>query len=68
MMRSRGEGRRTQGDGEGQKEESCVLSARTEARAGAMQPVMGLLTQFASPGMKGIKMTSNQPNLTLLSL
>ena len=54
--------------GEGREEESCVISGRTEERAGAMQPVMELLTQFAYSGMKRIKMTSNQPNFMLLSL
>ena len=52
--------------GEGREEESCVMRARTEERAGAMQAVMGLLTQLASSGMKRIKMTSNQPNFMLL--
>lgn len=54
--------------GEGREEESCVISGRTEEGAGAMQPVMELLTQFAYSGMKRIKMTSNQPNFMLLSL
>lgn len=52
--------------GEGREEESCVVCARTEERAGAISAVMGLLTQFASSGMKRINMTSNQPNFMLL--